>query len=298
MAEIRLVPRGENPLNRETAFRWIYLMDRYLVFGHPVRHSKSPFIHTLFARQTQQALEYGLAEPAVDDFAASLQTFFAEGGKGCNVTVPFKEQAFSLVARLSPRAQRAGAVNTIKLTDDGVLLGDNTDGAGLVADLKAHGVNLAGSRILLLGAGGAARGALAPLLAEQPSELVIANRTHAKAEQLAAEFQDLGAVMAQTYAQLSGSFDLIINSTSASLQGDLPPLPPAMIHGGVAIYDMMYGAADTAFIHWAKQHGALHTMDGLGMLVEQAAEAFTVWRGIRPGTKQVLRELKRNLGIL
>lgn len=273
-------------------------MDRYLVFGHPVRHSKSPFIHTLFARQTQQALEYGLSEPAVDDFALALRTFFAEGGKGCNVTVPFKEQAFSLVDRLSPRARLAGAVNTIKLTDDGVLLGDNTDGAGLVADLRAHGITLAGSRILLLGAGGAARGALAPLLAEQPAELVIANRTHAKAEQLAAEFHELGAVVAQRYEVLQGPFDLIINSTSASLQGDLPPLESALIHADIAIYDMMYGATDTPFIHWAKQHGARQTMDGLGMLVEQAAEAFTVWRGIRPGTKQVLRELKRNLGIL
>lgn len=220
-------------------------MDRYLVFGHPVRHSKSPFIHTLFARQTQQELEYGLAEPAVEEFATSLRDFFARGGKGCNVTVPFKEQAFALVDRLSPRARRAGAVNTIKLTDDGVLLGDNTDGAGLVADLKAHGVSLAGSRILLLGAGGAARGALAPLLAEQPEALVIVNRTHARAEQLAAEFRDLGAVSAETYEQLSGYFDLIINSTSASLQGELPPLVPALIHADIAIYDMMYGATDT-----------------------------------------------------
>jgi shikimate dehydrogenase len=273
-------------------------MDRYLVFGHPVRHSKSPFIHTLFARQTQQELEYGLAEPAVEEFATSLRAFFVQGGKGCNVTVPFKEQAFALVDQLSPRARRAGAVNTIKLTDDGVLLGDNTDGAGLVADLKAHGVALAGSRILLLGAGGAARGALAPLLAEQPEALVIANRTHARAELLAAEFRDLGAVSAQTYEQLGGHFDLIINSTSASLQGELPPLPPALIHADIAIYDMMYGATDTPFIAWAKGQGARQTVDGLGMLVEQAAEAFTVWRGIRPGTKQVLRELKRNLGTL
>lgn len=273
-------------------------MDRYLVFGHPVRHSKSPFIHTLFARQTQQELEYGLAEPAVDEFATTLLAFFAQGGKGCNVTVPFKEQAFALVDSLSPRAKRAGAVNTIKLTDDGVLLGDNTDGAGLVADLKSHGVTLAGSRILLLGAGGAARGALAPLLAEHPTELVIANRTHAKAQQLAAEFHDLGGVTALTYEQLGGTFDLIINSTSASLQGELPPLSPALIHADIAIYDMMYGSMDTPFISWAKQYGARQAMDGLGMLVEQAAEAFTVWRGIRPGTKQVLRELKRNLGTL
>ncbi|PJG58712.1 shikimate dehydrogenase [Aeromonas cavernicola] len=271
-------------------------MDHYLVFGHPVRHSKSPFIHTLFARQTQQTLEYGLAEPAIDGFAAALQHFFAQGGKGCNVTVPFKEQAFTLVDQLSPRAKRAGAVNTIKLTDDGVLLGDNTDGAGLVADLTSHGVTLTGQRILLLGAGGAARGALAPLLAEQPTELVIANRTHSKAEQLAAEFHDLGTVSACSYEQLTGTFDLIINSTSASLQGELPPLAATLIHADIAIYDMMYGATDTAFIGWAKQHGARRTMDGLGMLVEQAAEAFTIWRGIRPGTKQVLRELKRNLG--
>ncbi|MGL5977158.1 MAG: shikimate dehydrogenase, partial [Aeromonas sobria] len=245
-----------------------------------------------------QELEYGLAEPAVDEFSDTLHSFFAGGGTGCHVTVPFKEQAFALVDRLSPRAKRAGAVNTIKLTDDGVLLGDNTDGAGLVADLKAHGVTLAGSRILLLGAGGAARGALAPLLAEQPSELVIANRTHGKAQQLAAEFHDLGTVTAETYELLTGRFDLIINSTSASLQGELPPLAPAIIHADIAIYDMMYGATQTPFIRWAKQHGARLAMDGLGMLVEQAAEAFTVWRGIRPGTKQVLRELKRNLGIL
>ncbi|MGL4714790.1 MAG: shikimate dehydrogenase [Aeromonas sp.] len=273
-------------------------MDRYLVFGHPVRHSKSPFIHTLFARQTQQALEYGLAEPAITEFADAVRRFFAEGGKGCNVTVPFKEQAFALVDQLSPRAKRAGAVNTIKLTDDGVLLGDNTDGAGLVADLKAHGVILAGSRILLLGAGGAARGAVAPLLAELPNELIIANRTHSKAEQLAAEFHDLGSVTAQSYELLAGPFDLIINATSASLQGALPPLAPVLIHSNIAIYDMMYGTSDTAFIGWAKQQGARQTMDGLGMLVEQAAEAFTVWRGIRPGTKQVLRELKRNLGAI
>lgn len=159
-------------------------------------------------------------------------------------------------------------------------------------------MTLADSRILLLGAGGAARGALAPLLAELPSELVIANRTHTKAQQLAAEFCDLGPVTAQTYEQLAGPFDLVINSTSASLQGELPPLAPALIHTDIAIYDMMYGASDTAFISWAKQHGARQSMDGLGMLVEQAAEAFTVWRGIRPGTKQVLRELKRNLGVI
>ena len=266
-------------------------------FGHPVRHSKSPFIHTLFARQTQQELEYGLAEPAVDEFASALNHFFAEGGKGCNVTVPFKEQAFGLVERLSPRAKRAGAVNTIKLTDDGVLLGDNTDGAGLVADLKAHGVNLAGSRILLLGP-------VAQLVAPWPPAGGSAGRDRrgqpypCQGGTAGCGVQDLGSITAQSYEQLVGPFDLIINSTSASLQGELPPLAPTLIHPDIAIYDMMYGATDTAFIGWAKQHGARHTMDGLGMLVEQAAEAFTVWRGIRPGTKQVLRELQRNLGVV
>lgn len=270
-------------------------MDRYAVFGHPVRHSKSPFIHTLFARQTQQQLEYGLADPEPDEFAAALRRFFVEGGKGCNITVPFKEQAFALVDSLSPRAKLAGAINTIKLTDDGLLLGDNTDGAGLVADLKAQGITLAESRILLLGAGGAARGAIAPLLAEGPSALVVANRTHDKAAQLAQRFASLGPIVAAQYDALTGPFDLVINSTSASLQGALPAISPTLIHADVAVYDMMYGVDDTAFNAWAREQGARKIMDGLGMLVQQAAEAFTIWRGIRPGTTQVLRELKRNL---
>lgn len=271
-------------------------MDRYLVFGHPIRHSKSPFIHTLFARQTMQQMEYSLCEPPLDGFADALHLFFSRGGKGCNVTVPFKEQAFALAGSLTPRARRAGAVNTLKMTDDGVLIGDNTDGAGLVADLKQQSVELEGARILLLGAGGAARGALAPLLAERPRQLVIANRTQAKAEQLASEFADLGAVQASAYAALEGPFDLIINSTSASLAGELPPLAADLIHSRLTVYDMMYGAGDTAFNGWARQLGAERVIDGLGMLVEQAAEAFTLWRGIRPGTRQVLRELRRNLG--
>ncbi|QFI56121.1 shikimate dehydrogenase [Aeromonas simiae] len=271
-------------------------MDRYLVVGNPVRHSKSPFIHTLFARQTQQEMEYGLCEPPLDGFTDAMRLFFARGGKGCNVTVPFKEQAFALATELTPRARRAGAVNTLKLGDDGVLLGDNTDGAGLVADLKQQSVELQGARILLLGAGGAARGALAPLLAERPSALWIANRTLAKAEQLAGEFAELGPVSAAAYAALEGPFDLIINSTSASLAGELPPLDTALIHKQITVYDMMYGTGDTAFNGWARQLGAERVIDGLGMLVEQAAEAFTLWRGIRPGTRQVLRELRRNLG--
>ena len=273
-------------------------MDRYAVFGNPVAHSKSPFIHTLFARQTQQSLTYERIEAPLGGFAAAITDFFANQGKGCNVTVPFKEEAFRLAQQLSPRAKLAGAVNTLKMTDDGLLLGDNTDGAGLVQDFKFHGAQLQGSRILLLGAGGAARGAIGPLLDEHPLELTIANRTLGKAELLADIFASAGPIRAVAFGDLQGPFDLIINSTSASLQGELPPLSPALIHADIAIYDMMYGSMDTPFISWAKQYGARQAMDGLGMLVEQAAEAFTVWRGIRPGTKQVLRELKRNLGTL
>ncbi|MEZ7861827.1 MAG: shikimate dehydrogenase [Aeromonadaceae bacterium] len=272
-------------------------MDRYAVFGNPIAHSKSPFIHTLFARQTQQQLTYERIEAPLDGFAAAIAEFFASGGKGCNVTVPFKEEAYRLVQQLSPRAKLAGAVNTLKLTDDGVLLGDNTDGAGLVQDLKFHGVELKGRRILLLGAGGAARGALGPLFAEMPSEIVIANRTTEKAAYLAQQFAALGAVCAVAYDDLLGHFDVIINSTSASLAGAIPPVPEQLIHSELTVYDMMYGVAETPFNAWARQLGAHKIIDGLGMLVAQAAESFAVWRGIRPGTKQVINELRRNMGM-
>lgn len=273
-------------------------MDRYAVFGNPIAHSKSPFIHTLFARQTQQDMSYEACLAPLDGFEAALKRFFAEGGRGANVTVPFKEEAFRLVDLLSPRAKLAGAVNTLKLTDDGLLLGDNTDGVGLVQDLRFHLEELQGRRILLLGAGGAARGALGPLLEQKPAEIVIANRTASKAVALAEHFAGLGPVQAHSFAELRGPFDLIINSTSASLSGELPPLDPGLIHEQIVVYDMMYGARDTAFNAWAKQHGARKVLDGLGMLVCQAAESFAVWRGIRPGTKQVIRELRRNLGAI
>ena len=196
-------------------------MDRYAVFGNPINHSKSPFIHTLFARQTQQQLTYEKIEAPVDDFVGSIRSFFAAGGKGANVTVPFKEQAFQLVDQLSPRAKLAGAVNTLKLTDDGLLLGDNTDGAGLVQDLKYHLEELADKKILLLGAGGACRGVLGPLLEQKLAELVIANRTISKAEQLASEFASMGKIQTSSFLQLNGSFDLIINGKSASLLGTM-----------------------------------------------------------------------------
>lgn len=270
-------------------------MDRYAVFGNPITHSKSPFIHTLFARQTQQNMSYERIEAPLDGFTAAIERFFAEQGRGCNVTVPFKEEAFRLAMQLSPRAKLAGAVNTLKLTDDGLIFGDNTDGAGLVQDLKFHNEELAGKRILLLGAGGAARGALGPLLAEQPATLTIANRTVSKAEQLAEHFRAYGNIHAAAFDVLEGCYDLIINSTSASLAGELPAISSGLIHENVVVYDMMYGAQDTAFNRWAKEQGACKVIDGLGMLVAQAAESFAVWRGMRPGTKQVISELRRNM---
>lgn len=272
-------------------------MDRYAVFGNPVAHSKSPFIHTLFARQTQQPLTYERIEAPLDGFAAAIADFFSNQGKGCNVTVPFKEEAFQLAQQLSPRAKIAGAVNTLKMTDDGVLLGDNTDGAGLVQDLKFHGIQLQERRILLLGAGGAARGAIGPLLDEHPLELTIANRTVEKAELLANIFAVAGPIRAMAFGELQGSFDLIINSTSASLSGAIPTISAHLIHPHIAVYDMMYGQGDTPFNEWARKLGAQKIMDGLGMLVAQAAESFAIWRGIRPGTKQVISELRRNLGM-
>ncbi|WP_432455481.1 MULTISPECIES: shikimate dehydrogenase [unclassified Agarivorans] len=270
-------------------------MDLYAVFGNPIRQSKSPFIHTLFAQQTQQALVYKAIEPALDGFAVALQQFWLDGGKGCNITAPFKEQAYQAAEQYSQRALLAGAVNTLKRTDDGVILGDNTDGAGLVADLLSNFGELKYKRILLLGAGGAARGVLHPLLLEQPNEVLIANRTLSKAETLAQRFAEFGEVRACSFEQLSGKFDIIINSTSAGLAGELPAVSAELIHSKLLCYDMTYSAQMTAFNAWAIRHGAAKVVDGLGMLVGQAAESFVIWRGIRPGARQVLRELRRNL---
>lgn len=270
-------------------------MDHYCVFGNPIAHSKSPWIHRLFAEQTGQVLDYQARLASVDGFAQALRDFFAQG-LGANVTVPFKEQAFALSDQLTERARRAGAVNTLKKLADGQLLGDNTDGAGLVRDLTLNaGWSIAGKRVLLIGAGGAARGALQPLLAEQPAQLVIVNRTVAKAEQLAEEFAGLGALSACAFADLAGPFDLLINASSASLSGALPPVPASSIEPGRSqCYDMMYGKELTAFNHWAKEQGA-QWRDGLGMLVEQAAEAFYLWRGVRPDSALVLAALRAQL---
>ncbi|MEE1675945.1 shikimate dehydrogenase [Agarivorans aestuarii] len=270
-------------------------MDLYAVFGNPISQSKSPFIHTLFARQTQQELSYTAKEPADDGFVEALANFWQQGGKGCNVTAPFKEQAFKAAQQHTERALLAGAVNTLKLTDDGLILGDNTDGAGLVADLIANFGELKDLRVLLLGAGGAARGVIRPLLDEQVSELVIVNRTVAKAEALAERFSEFGKISSSSFEDLSGQFDIVINSTSAGLKGQLPPLKAELIQANTCCYDMTYSADVTAFNAWASEQGAAKVVDGLGMLVGQAAESFAVWRGIRPGSRQVLRELRRNL---
>jgi shikimate dehydrogenase len=270
-------------------------MDQYAVFGNPIKHSKSPFIHTLFANQTAQQLVYNAIEVPIDDFENTLNNFFSGHGKGCNITVPFKEQAFQYAQQLTDRATLAGAVNTLKLTDDGIIIGDNTDGAGLVLDLNNNHVNLNGARILLLGAGGAARGVCGPLLAESPEKLIIANRTFIKAETLASIFNELGNIKACKFDQLNGEFDVIINSTSASLSGDIPPISHLLVRPETAVYDMMYSAEATAFNCWAKQLGARCVIDGLGMLVGQAAESFAIWRGLKPSAKQVLTELRHNL---
>jgi shikimate dehydrogenase len=265
--------------------------DRYAVVGNPIAHSKSPIIHAAFAAQTSQNLAYERLLAPIDGFAATVAHFFGEGGGGLNVTVPFKLEAHALAATLSERAAAAGAVNTLKLVD-GKLHGDNTDGAGLVNDIVRNGGHLlAGKRILLLGAGGAARGAILPLLQEAPAELVIANRSADKAEDLALQFSSHGAVHASTFSALEGRFDVIINATSASLGGEMPPLAAGLFGPSTLAYDMMYGDAPTVFLQFAASQGA-QTRDGLGMLIEQAAEAFLVWRGVRPDTAPLFAQLR------
>ena len=267
--------------------------DLYAVFGNPIAHSKSPAIHAGFARSTGQDLVYEARLAPVDGFPGAVAEFVAAGGRGANVTVPFKEEAFRLAKRLTDRAARAGAVNTL-VFDGADVLGDNTDGAGLVRDIVDNlGFPLAGRRILLLGAGGAARGVIAPLLAGAPASLTIANRTADKARSLAAAFADLAAIDAGSFDDLAGkSFDLVINATSASLAGAALPLPAGLFAPGSLAYDMMYGKGDTPFIAQARVQGAGRLADGLGMLVEQAAEAFRVWRGVLPETAGVLAGLR------
>ncbi len=273
--------------------------DRYAVAGNPVAHSRSPHIHQLFARQTGQAMDYGRLLCPLDGFVAEVQAFAASGAKGCNVTVPFKFEAFELAARRTPRAELAQAANTLRFDAeaDGGWLADNTDGVGLVRDITVHaGVALAGRRVLLLGAGGAAAGVLGPLIEARPAEIVMANRTVDKAQAIVdrhAAWAALHGVVlkARGLSEAGSAHDVFINGTAASLAGGGVPVGPEVLQPGGLAVDMMYGPAARPFLAWAQAHGAI-ARDGLGMLVEQAAESFALWRGVRPDTAPVLAQLR------
>jgi len=271
-------------------------LERYAVFGNPIKHSKSPQIHTLFAQQTNQTLSYTaeLAEPG--QFMQAVKDFIKHNGKGLNVTVPFKEDAWACATQRSERAQRAGAVNTLMLQADGSLYGDTTDGVGLVRDLMNNQhIDLSNQAILIIGAGGAVRGVLQAILEQQPSSLLIANRTKEKAVKLAEDFSDLGPVQGCGLNDVNQSnFDIVINGTSASLKGDLPALPDSIFRENSCSYDMMYAAQATPFMKWSIDHGAAQVFDGLGMLVEQAAESFFIWRGVRPETASVTKLIRQS----
>lgn len=269
-------------------------IDRYVVIGNPVEHSKSPQIHAMFAAQTGQSMQYERLAAPLDGFADAVRTLIAGGARGANVTIPFKLDAHALATTLSDRARAAGAVNTL-LFSDGEISGDNTDGVGLVTDIICNAqTGLLDKRVLLLGAGGAARGVVLPLLEQQPSQLVIANRSIDKAVELVQKFSAHGRLTATPFIELDGTFDIIINATAASLSDALPPIPSSVFSSDSLAYDMMYAAAPTIFLRFAARNGAT-IRDGLGMLVEQAAEAFFLWRAVRPQTELVLKRLRASL---
>jgi shikimate dehydrogenase len=263
------------------------------VIGHPIAHSKSPIIHQLFAEQTGQSISYEAMDVSPEEFDDAIKTFFANGGHGLNVTVPHKASAMELMDQLTPAAKLAGAVNTITSLPNGKLEGDNTDGIGLIADLRDNlRIELMDSSILILGAGGATRGIVPPLLEQIPAEVLIANRTVEKARGIANAFADLGNLNACGFQDLEDrKFHLIINATSAGLQGELPPFPESIVDPDTVCYDLAYSMRDTPFIAWAKQHGCTRAYQGWGMLVEQAAESFTIWRNVRPETVPVRAQL-------
>jgi shikimate dehydrogenase len=267
--------------------------DHYGVVGHPVEHSWSPFIHGMFAKSTAQNLVYRLFDITAENFRRDTLKLFASGVRGLNVTLPHKQAAAELVNELTPRATRAQAVNTIAFFEDTTLLGDNTDGVGLTSDLERNlQFDLADKRLLILGAGGAVRGVLGPLLEREVREVVIANRTPVKAQKIAAEFADMGKISGCAFSELRGPpYDLIINGTSASLQGEMPLLPAGIVGDATVCYDMAYGRGHTPFTLWAKSLHAARATKGWGMLVEQAAESFLLWRGIRPNTQPALEAL-------
>lgn len=272
--------------------------DLYAVIGNPIQHSQSPFIHAAFAQQTGQALTYTRVLSPFDGFAATVADFVRQGGKGCNITVPFKLEAVAAAARVSERAALAGAANVLDLRPDG-WVADNTDGIGLVRDIAHTGTALAGSRVLLIGAGGAAAGALGPLIEGRPREIVVANRTPAKAQALTERHAALAvqhgvALRACGLQDPEGAFDIVLNSSASSLQGAEIPAPASVLRPGTLAIDLMYGPAAEPFLAWARAHGA-QAHDGLGMLVEQAAEAFFIWRGVRPQTEPVRAALREAL---
>lgn len=267
--------------------------DRYGVIGHPIAHSKSPVIHRLFADQTGQDLVYEAFDIAPGELEARIRALVSDGVRGLNVTVPHKQAVTALCGSLAERARLAGAVNTLVVQPDGSLVGDNTDGVGLVTDLRRNlKVAIADARVLILGAGGATRGIVPALAAERPREILVANRTIDRARELAREFQPLARIVACQFAELGGqAYDLVLNATSAGLQGEVPPFPPAIVGPATLCYDLSYAMQDTPFVAWARQHGAVRAAQGWGMLVEQAAESFWLWRGVRPDTRPVIARL-------
>jgi len=268
-------------------------MDQFAVFGNPISHSKSPLIHQAFAEQTGITHHYGRVCAPPDGFPETIAAFFAQGGRGANVTLPFKQQACEFADELSERAALSGAVNTLKKCGDGRILGDNTDGIGLISDLERLALIKSGDRVLLVGAGGAARGVILPLLSAGCA-VTIVNRTQARAEELAQLFGQYGTIDACRFDQLGArAFDLIVNATSSGVSGEVPPLPVSLINPQVRCYDMFYQAGATPFLQWCRDHGAQQYADGLGMLVGQAAHAFYLWHGIMPDIAPVIAQLKR-----
>ena len=269
-------------------------MDVYGVIGNPINHSKSPKIHLLFGQQVDHDIYYQKIPATYENFIATTERFFTEGGKGLNITVPFKEKAFQLADSLSKNAQICGSVNTFTFSEDGRIHGESTDGIGLIIDLKNNQISLENTRILILGAGGATRGIIPMIFASSVGSVVLCNRTMAKAELLQEEFLPYGEIICQTSEQLSGKFDLIINATSASLSGQIPDMPDSIIPRSVC-YDLSYSYGDTPFQRWTKQNNSLKSLQGWGMLVEQAAESFYIWRGVRPKTKEIIQRLQTEL---
>jgi shikimate dehydrogenase len=266
--------------------------DRYAVIGHPISHSRSPIIHKIFAEITGDAIDYEAIDVPPEQLTESIQQFMSAGGRGLNVTVPHKQAVIPLMDSLTERAQLAGAVNTISRKDNGDLEGDNTDGIGLIADLRNLGVELVDASVLILGAGGATRGIIPAIMEHKPAAMLIANRTPAKAHTLANAFVDMGNLTACGFDDLKHShFNLVINATSAGLEGELPPFPTSILDHDTVCYDLSYSMRDTPFVAWARENGCEQVFQGWGMLIEQAAESFAIWRGVRPNTQGVRERL-------